>query len=60
MDRTERIRQRAFEIWHYRQENNMHINVDRLGCCQPVTALDDWLQAEDDIDREDGLLWGES
>jgi len=44
-----RIRQRAFEIWQYRQEYNVYIIVTKYGVYQNISAQDDWLEAEAEI-----------
>ncbi len=44
----QRIRERAYEIWEFRQENNMALVVEN-GELRDITAQDDWLEAEEKI-----------
>ena len=45
----QQIRERAYEIWEFRQENNMRLTLDRLGNLREVTAEENWLEAEREI-----------
>jgi hypothetical protein len=44
-----KIRERAFEIYEYRQEYGMTLTTDQLGNLREITPQDDWLEAEEII-----------
>ena len=46
---AQRIRERAYEIYEFRQENNMALTSDNSGELREITAQDDWLEAEAEI-----------
>ena len=47
------IELRAYEKWQYRMECNLFITIDRLGREREITALDDWLEAKEEVLREE-------
>ena len=53
----DRIRARAYEIWQYRQENQLFITIDRLGQEKPITAEDDWIEASNEVLKEEMKSW---
>jgi hypothetical protein len=52
-DLTDKIRQRAYEIWQYRQENHLIVMLGRDFKVRYITAEDDWLEAERQIKEDD-------
>ena len=50
------IRERAYFIWEFRQENDEQYIVGKEGNLREITAQDDWLQAEEEI-IGDRSLW---
>ena len=46
---THKIRERAFEIYEYRKENNLQFILDEIGYLREITQQDDWLEAEQEI-----------
>ena len=53
----DRIKQLAYEKYLYREENQMFITIDNEGKEIPITEKDDYLQAEDEIIREEKKNW---
>jgi hypothetical protein len=53
----DRIKQLAYEKYLYREENQMFITIDNEGKEIPITEKDDYLQAEDEIIREERPKW---
>ena len=53
----DRICQLAYEKYLYREENQMFITIDNEGKEIPITEKDDYLQAEDEIIREEKKNW---
>lgn len=45
----QQVRERAYEIYQYRQEFGMIFMVDKLGLVKEINAEDDWLQAETEV-----------
>lgn len=45
----QQIRERAYEIWEFRQGCGMLFTLDRLGNIREINEQDDWLEAEDEI-----------
>jgi len=43
------IREKAYEIWQYRQDNSLYYIIDKLGNLQEITPEDDWLLAEQQV-----------
>ena len=56
MTLNDRIRQKAYEIWQYRQEMGQYLIVDNLGNVRKLTAQDDWLEAEFQVLQEGKCL----
>lgn len=48
---TEKIRQRAYEIWEVRQATGQFLIFEK-GETREITALDDWCEAECEILKE--------
>jgi len=53
----DRIRQLAYEKWEYRRDNQIFFIIDNDGKEIPITEKDDYLQAEDEIIREEKKNW---
>ena len=45
----QRIRERAYEIYEFRQDTCLTLTIDRLGNLREITAQDDWLEAEIEV-----------
>jgi len=45
----QKIRERAFEIFEFRQQHGMMYIVDRVGNVRKITEQDDWLEAEVEV-----------
>lgn len=50
-----RIEKRAYGIWEYRQRNGLVFISDVWGNLREITAEDDWLEAEADIQHAEHL-----